>query len=131
MGKDDISVNKQTHVRVKFITYLCRTLHSSIPRDLSPIKVSLGQAESSRVYNACRHVKTLSTGSEDLGLHSASIHIPVQTENRSNDMYYRWRWFHNQYWKICKHHITLRQCRATFQCTRITLKSSHSVGATN
>jgi hypothetical protein len=67
-------------VAVKIITHLCSTLHSSIPRDLSPIKVSLGQAESSSVYNACRHVRTLSTGSEDLGLHSASIHIPVQIE---------------------------------------------------
>jgi hypothetical protein len=70
-------------VAVKIITYLCSTLHSSIPRDLSPIKVSLGQVESSSVYNACRHVKTLSTGSEDLGLHSASIHIPVKIENRT------------------------------------------------
>lgn len=69
---------------VKITIYLCSTLQSSIPRDLSPIRISLGQAESSNVYKACRHVKTLSMGSEDLGLHSASIHIPVKTADKNN-----------------------------------------------
>jgi hypothetical protein len=66
------------HAKEKIITYLWSTLQSSIARDLSSMRISLGQAESSSVYKACRHVKTLSIGSEDLGLQSASIHIPVE-----------------------------------------------------